>query len=1029
MDPELSAPPVVAVVVARDPGEWFEQCLSALAAQDYPNQSLLVIDRGATALPPRRVAEVLPEAYLRRPPVRSGFAGAANDVLETVQGAAFLLFCRDDVAPERAAVRLMVEEALRSNAGIVGPKVVEWDRPDRLLEVGLAVDKTGAAGSLVERGELDQEQHDAVRDVFAVSTSCMLVRQDLLVTLGGFDAVLGDHGAGIDLCWRAQVAGARVLVAPQARVRQRAETAGVADSDPSDPEAVAATARAHVRTMLKSYSLAHLLRVLPQAALVTAVEALVAVLARRVSHANGLLRGWWWNLHRLGELRRLRRDVRRARRVPDSDVRRLQARGSVRANVFLQRSLHARERARALVEAGENLVESVSKGPARLAGVLLAVLVLAWLVGSRQLLTGPLPAVGELMPFPPPGELFAHWTSAWRATGMGAPGPAPPLFGVLALLGGALLGQVDILQKVLVLGAWPVGALGAWRLSQPLQSPLARVVGVVAYLCVPLPYNALSRGSWSGVVAYAAAPWLLTRVASAFALEPYAAGPSRGEEPGRRVAEVVGLAVVLAVGSLAAPALALALVVATLGMVLGSAAATGPAGVSRALPVVGASLVATLLLLVPWSFELLKPGGWATVTGVAAPGSEGAGFAQLLRFEVGPLGAAPLGWAFAIVAALPLVVGRGWRLAWGARLWCAALACVAVAWAGGRGFLPLRLGSPDVLLAPAAAALAAAAAFGAAAFEIDLRGYRFGWRQAASVAAGAVLALAALPVIAGAGDGRWGLRSETTGRLAWMEAPATSGAYRVLWVGSPAVVPAGSWPGGDIGGRSIAYSTSRDGPPEATELLPGAPSGATRGIAAAVRTATGGGTARLGRLLAPMGIRYIVLPRKAMSRASAGASPTPPDELTRALASQLDLRLLPAEGAVVYENEAWGPVRSLLASDAPELGGTPRPGEGLSAARPVLAGSGPDRYTGPLPDPGRLLVSESAHPGWSLEVGRRRASRQEAAGVNLFEVPTAGRATLEFRTPPVHYLLFALQAAVWLVAARLLLSARASRKR
>ena len=1026
MDPELSAPPVVAVVVVRDPGDWFEQCLLALAAQDYPNQSVLVIDRGATPLPPRRVAEVLPEAYLRRPPVRSGFAGAANDVLETVQGAAFLLFCRDDVAPERPAVRLMVEEALRSNAGIVGPKVVEWERADRLLEVGLAVDKTGAAASLVERGELDQEQHDAVRDVFAVSTTCMLVRQDLLATLGGFDVVLGDHGAGIDLCWRAQVAGARVLVAPQARVRQRVETAGVADSDPADPEAVAASSRAHVRTMLKSYSLPHLLRVLPQAALVTAVEALLAVLTRRVTHAKGLLRGWWWNLQRSGEVRRLRRAVRRTRRVPDSDVRRLQARGSVRVSAYLQGRLHTRERARALVEAGESLVESVWKGPARLAGVLLAVLVLAWLMGTRHLLTGPLPAVGELMPFPPPGELFAHWSSAWRATGMGAPGPAPPLFGVLALLGGALLGQVDLLQKVLVLGAWPVGALGAWRLSRPLQSPLPRVVGVVAYLSVPLPYNALSRGSWSGLVAYATVPWLLARVAGSFGLEPYAASPV-GDEARRRVAQVVGLAVVLAVASLAAPALGLALVVATLGMVLGSVAVTGTAGAFRAAALVAASLVATLLLLVPWSFELLKPGGWATVTGVAPPGGEGPGFAQLLRFEVGPLGAAPLGWAFAVVAALPLVVGRGWRLAWAVRLWCAALACVAVAWAGGRGFLPLRLVSPDVLLAPAAAALAAAAALGAAAFEIDLRGYRFGWRQAASVAAGAVLAIAALPVMAGARDGRWGLRSETTGRLAWMETPTARGAYRVLWMGSPAVVPAGSWPGGDIGGRTIAYSTSRNGPPAATELLPGAPSRATRGIAAAVRTATDGGTARLGRLLAPLGIRYIVLPRKATSRGSAAARLTPPDELTRALASQLDLRLLPAEGAVVYENEAWGPVRSLLAPD-PEPGGAGGHRDDLSSARPVLAGGGPERYTGPLPGPGRLLVSESAHPGWRLQVGRQPTSRQEAFRVNLFEVPAAGRGTLEFRAPPVHYLLFALQAVVWLVAARLLLRGRASRK-
>ena len=62
----------------------------------------------------------------------------------------------------------MVEEAYRSNAGIVGPKLVDYDHPDVLLEVGMAVDHYGVPFSGIEPGEVDQEQHDAVRDVFFV---------------------------------------------------------------------------------------------------------------------------------------------------------------------------------------------------------------------------------------------------------------------------------------------------------------------------------------------------------------------------------------------------------------------------------------------------------------------------------------------------------------------------------------------------------------------------------------------------------------------------------------------------------------------------------------------------------------------------------------------------------------------------------------------------------------------------------------------------------------------------------------------
>jgi GT2 family glycosyltransferase len=169
--PEEQAPPVVAVVVACDPGPWFEECLEALAAQDYPNLDVLVVDAASREELTARVAAVLPRAFILRQGERSGFSAAANEVLLAVEGASHLLICHDDVAPAPDAVRLMVGEAYRSNAGIVGPKLVEWDAPDRLIEVGIGVDRFGVAVERVEREELDQAQHDEVREVFAVPTS------------------------------------------------------------------------------------------------------------------------------------------------------------------------------------------------------------------------------------------------------------------------------------------------------------------------------------------------------------------------------------------------------------------------------------------------------------------------------------------------------------------------------------------------------------------------------------------------------------------------------------------------------------------------------------------------------------------------------------------------------------------------------------------------------------------------------------------------------------------------------------------
>jgi len=1038
MDSQPSTPPVVAVVVASEKGEWFEETLAALGAQDYPNQSVLVIDSGATtgaASPPSddpasRVAAVLPDAYMRRPPDRSGFAALANDCLTTVQGAAFLVFCHDDVALAPDAVRLLVEEALRSNAGIVGPKLVDWDDPAHLLEVGLNVDKTAATRSLVDRGELDQEQHDAVRDVFAVPSAAMLARCDLFFALGGFDESMADHGADVDLCWRAQVAGARVIVAPAAVARHR-EGGSEANSD--DPTHIRYLARNHLRTMLKNYSFFHLVRVLPQAAMVTVVEAIIAVFNRRWAEARGLLAAWPWNLRHLGRLRAQRKTVKATRSVPDSEVRRLQVRSSVRMSAYLRRRLDPEERARALLAAGQQLVSRVGNRPAQVATGLLIVMALAVVVGSRFLLGGMLPAVGQFAPFPSVTNVLSQYLHGWRTTGMGAGAASPPAFGALGVGAVALLGHLGLLQKILILATWPVAAVGAWRLGTALRSGLGRIVAVVGYLAVPLSYDALARGHWDGLVAYAAAPFLIRHLGRLAGLAPFAA--EGDADPTARRIQILGFALALAALGAFVPSIGLAVLLVAIGILVGSIVAGDASDAARGLAATGIAVVGAVLLLLPWSIDQLG-GGWASLVGAAPPSSRGFGFGALLRFQVGPIGAGVLGWAVLVAAALPLVLAQGWRLAWAVRCWAVALVCIGVAWAGGRGWFPIHPQSPDVLLAPAAAALAAAAALGAAAFEFDLSDYRFGWRQIASAIAGAAVIVATLPILSGARDGRWGLPSIALSRsLAYTAQKQPDAAFRMLWLGDPEVLPLGSW---NIGG-GLAYATSRNGPPVGTDNLPGPASDATSAIVAAVGQAERGDTSRLGRLLAPMAVRYLVLPRQLGAGGTAGPQRPPPVTLTRGLASQLDLRLLPSDpAAIVYENIAWGPGRQLAVGDKVAPGAEKVLGAGadLSGGTPVLPGKGPVQYAGNLASAagpggptsgaaGQVLVSEAPSSGWELSVAGKSAPRRSAFGVaNAYQVSGSGHGVLGYRTPLFRYGLLAFGIVLWIGAVQFLVRLR-----
>ena len=223
------APPVVAVVVVHRPGPWFAETLESLAAQDYPNLNTLFLLAGEPVDAddndlPTLISGRLPDAFVRELGANPGFGVAANEVLDLVEGDnGFFCICHDDVALDPDAIRILVEELYRSNAGLVGPKLVSWDDSSVLQHVGLGLDRFGEIDPITDPGEYDQEQHDAVRDVFVLPSACVLARADLFRALGGFDSAISFHGDDVDLCWRAHLGGARVVVVPQARVRHREE--------------------------------------------------------------------------------------------------------------------------------------------------------------------------------------------------------------------------------------------------------------------------------------------------------------------------------------------------------------------------------------------------------------------------------------------------------------------------------------------------------------------------------------------------------------------------------------------------------------------------------------------------------------------------------------------------------------------------------------------------------------------------------------------------------------------------------------
>jgi GT2 family glycosyltransferase len=949
--PEEQAPPVVAVVVACDPGRWFEECLEALGAQDYPNLDVLVVDAASHEELTARVAAVLPRAFILRQHEAHGFSAAANEALVAVEGASHLLICHDDVAPAHDAVRRLVGEAYRSNAGIVGPKLVEWDAPDRLLEVGIGVDRFGAAVERVERGELDQAQHDEVREVFAVPGGCMLVRADLFRALGGFDPDIELFGEDVDLCWRAQVAGARVVVAPAARVRH----VQAARSGSREVGNAAIMRRRHeLRAVLKNYDQPRRLLVVLDLAAGSIAEMVVALARGERDRSKRVRDAWWWNWRHRKTRNRARKALARIRQRPDRALVRLLSSGGRRSALEANpggpvgpvgsvgpsvESLFGTEEEPESTRASSG---GYTAAASHYLGWAVIALIVVVVFGVRNLFTGHLPLVGQLLAFPPPTTLLREFFGGWQDAGWQSPGPASPAFGLVGLAGAVLLGSTAQVEKLLVLGPVLVGAVGMYRLLRPVGSNRARLAGTIAYLGLPLVWNGIAAGNLQALVTFAGMPFVMSRVCRATRLAPFS---SYGQADGWRgmVADIVPFGLLLAVMASLAPPSVLAVVVLSLGTVLGSAAAGRVTAVGRALGATAGALVVAFLCCLPWSLTFLQPGArWSILSrAVGARGTAG-GILRLLRLADGPIGAGWLGWGIPLGAGFVLLVARDVRLDWATRWWLAAISSVVVAYAGAVGWLGSGGGATLVLLAPAACCLAAAVGLGVAAFEVDLARSRFGWRQNLSGGAALCLVVGLFPTLVSSVDGRSSLPSIGYEQiLGWTAPKSATKSYDVVWLGDPASVPSPSW---QIR-AGLAFAVSADGLPDGRRLWPNTNPGVGSEVELALTKAEAGLTVRLGAELARAGVRYVVLPGGVAPDLPGVQVPPlvpPPPSLVQTLQAQSDLRQLPTEGGVLaFENMAWpaggsSPTNSVVQSLTANRG-TPSSVRELGVAAGLLA--------------------------------------------------------------------------------------------
>lgn len=234
--PRVPVADLTVLLLTHPGGPVALQALDALALQDrHPSRIVLTgLDPDDPEILQTRAHPLIAQQgvdLLVREPLRDPDGGEAEPwrVVEDARAdlpaepGHWVWILHDDSQPEPSALARLIEATRRSSGvGLVGPKLVRADDPRKLVSVGHQVTRGGRVVDAHVARELDQGQHDERVDVIGVPLPGMLVRSDVLAEVGGIDRAFGDGAEGLDLSWRSHLAGYRVVVAPDAVVRQAA---------------------------------------------------------------------------------------------------------------------------------------------------------------------------------------------------------------------------------------------------------------------------------------------------------------------------------------------------------------------------------------------------------------------------------------------------------------------------------------------------------------------------------------------------------------------------------------------------------------------------------------------------------------------------------------------------------------------------------------------------------------------------------------------------------------------------------------
>ena len=214
-----------AVVILNWNGvEHLRQFLPSVMQNTPSGVRIVVADNGSTDTSLAFVEQNYPNVEIVCLDCNYGFAEGYNRALKEVNADYYILLNSDVKVTDGWTSPLISILDKDPTVAAVAPKLLSFAEPEKFEYAGAAggfIDFLGypfCRGRILSTTEQDNGQYDTPREVFWASGAAFCCRANVFHSLGGFDSDFFAHMEEIDLCWRMQLAGYKVMCEPHSVV-------------------------------------------------------------------------------------------------------------------------------------------------------------------------------------------------------------------------------------------------------------------------------------------------------------------------------------------------------------------------------------------------------------------------------------------------------------------------------------------------------------------------------------------------------------------------------------------------------------------------------------------------------------------------------------------------------------------------------------------------------------------------------------------------------------------------------------------